>query len=82
MKEDPVTAVAVVTLVTTGVGLFTVRTKVAVPVPLGLVAPIMMLDVPLATGVPDMSPEVEFSDRPAGNPVALKLVGELVAAIV
>ena len=32
-------------------------------------------------GVPEINPVVVLTDKPAGNPVALKLVGELVAMI-
>ena len=33
-------------------------------------------------GVPEMTPVLVFNDRPSGSAVELKLVGELVAAIV
>ena len=59
----------------------TVSTKVAVPDPAALVAPIVTLVVPVAVGVPVIRPVVVLTDSPAGSPVALKLVGVLLAAI-
>jgi hypothetical protein len=38
--------------------------------------------VPAVVGVPEINPVLVFTLRPAGNPVALKLVGLLVAVIV
>jgi len=46
-----------------------------------LVALIVTLDVPAAVGVPEIIPEVGFTVRFAGKPIALKLVGEFVAVI-
>jgi hypothetical protein len=46
-----------------------------------LVAPIVTLDVAAAVGVPVIFPVEELTLRPAGNPVALKLVGLLLAVI-
>ena len=67
---------------TAGVGAaVTVSVRVAVPVPVALVALSATLLVPAAVGVPVMAPLVVFIVRPAGRPVALKLVGVLVAAI-
>ena len=60
---------------------FTVRVKGAVPVPPLLVALIVTLEVAAVVGVPEIKPEVVFTDRPAGKPVALKLVGEFDAVI-
>ena len=48
-----------------------VRLKVAVPVPPALVALKATLKVPLAVGVPEMRPDVVFTERPPGKPVAL-----------
>jgi hypothetical protein len=59
----------------------TVKLKVAVPVPPALVALKLMLEVPAADGVPEMSPVTVLIESPAGKPVALKLVGLLVAVI-
>jgi hypothetical protein len=58
-----------------------VSVRVAWPVPLVLVAPRVTVEVAAAVGVPEISPVVELTDRPAGNPVALKLVGEFEAVI-
>ena len=46
-----------------------------------LVALIVTMDVPAVVGVPEINPVVVFTDKPAGNPVALKLVGLFVAVI-
>ena len=74
-------AVAVKVEVMTGAA-WRVRTRVAVPVPVELVAERVTLKVPDATlGVPDMRPLVVLMERPPGRPVALKEVGELSAAI-
>lgn len=51
------------------------------PVPPAFVALIVGLNVPAAVGVPEMSPLAVFTLTPGGNPVALKLVGELLAVI-
>ena len=59
-----------------------VRVRVAVPVPVTLVAPRVTLEVPAAVGMPLIAPVEGLTERPAGRPVALKLVGELVAVIV
>ena len=65
-----------------GVGLLLmVITKVFVSVPALLVALIETLEVPATVGVPEISPEEVLTVNPLGNPAALKLVGELVAAI-
>jgi hypothetical protein len=55
--------------------------SVAVPVPVELVAPIVTELVPAADGVPVMAPVEVLTDNPEGSPVALKLVGLLVAVI-
>jgi hypothetical protein len=59
-----------------------VNVSVAVPVPPALVALSVTLDVPVVVGVPDITPLDVITDSPAGNPVALKLVGLLLAVIV
>jgi len=59
----------------------TVRFKVALPVPPLLIALKVTLEIPAPVGVPEIKPEVVFTVRPAGNPEAPKLVGELVAVI-
>ncbi len=56
--------------------------RVAVPVPVELVAEMVTLKVPAATlGVPEMRPVPVLIERPPGRPVALKEVGELSALI-
>ena len=76
---------AVNELLITGAGGFaaaTVSVNVAVPVPPALVALKLMLEVPVALGVPEMTPVEVLTERPDGKPVALKLVGVFVAVIV
>jgi hypothetical protein len=68
-------------LVIAGGASVTVKVRGALPVPALLVALNITLEVPTLTGVPEIKPEVVFTVRPAGNPDAPKLVGELVAAI-
>jgi len=65
----------------TGAAGLIVKVNVAVPVPPELVALIATVYVPAVVGVPEIKPELVFTDRPAGSPVALKLVGLLVAVI-
>jgi len=67
--------------VTTGGAKLTVRVRDALPVPALLVALSVTLEVPAAVGVPETKPETVFTVRPAGNPDAPKLVGELIAVI-
>jgi hypothetical protein len=63
-----------------------VITSVALPVYMqGLVplfAPMVTLVVPAAVGVPEITPVLVLTLRPAGSGLALKLVGLLVAVIV
>jgi len=62
-----------------------VITKVALAVLQGLaplLALMVTLVVPAVVGVPEITPVLVFTLRPAGSPVALKLVGLLVAVIV
>ena len=59
----------------------TVIFNVAEPVPPALVALIVTLDVPAAVGVPVIAPVEVLTLKPAGRPVALKLVGLLLALI-
>ena len=70
-------------LVITGDGTtaVTVSVRCPLPVPPLFVALTVTLEVPALVGVPEIKPEVVFTVRPAGNPVTLKLVGELVALI-
>ena len=44
-------------------------------------AVMVAVKLPVTNGVPEMTPEVAFTVSPDGNPVAPKLVGELVAVI-
>jgi hypothetical protein len=67
--------------VITGLAGSTVKVRVAVPVPVAFVAPIVTLELPAAVGLPEMIPVVVATLKPAGNPVAVKLVGELLPAI-
>ena len=50
--------------------------------PAPLVALIVTLVVPAAVGVPENTPVLALTLRPAGNGLAVKLVGLLVAVIV
>ena len=61
---------AVVALVINGAAGLMFRVRVAVPVPLLLVALNVTDDVPIAVGVPEINPVAVFTDSPAGNPVA------------
>jgi hypothetical protein len=77
----PTVPVAVVLLLITGAAIDTVSVRVAVPVPPLLVAFKVTVEVPAVVGVPEMRPDVVLTVRPAGNPDAAKLVGELLAVI-
>jgi len=61
---------AVVALLITGAAGLTVSVKVAVPVPTPLAALSVTVEVPAAVGVPEIMPDVVFTNKPAGNPVA------------
>ena len=61
--------------------LLIVKVSIAVPVPALLVALNVTDDAPAAAGVPEINPVAALIDRPAGNPLAPKLVGEFVAVI-
>jgi hypothetical protein len=81
VKAIPRVAVALKVEVMTGAAL-RVITRVAVPVPVVLVAERETLKLPAATlGVPEIRPVVVLIERPPGRPVALKEVGELSALI-
>ena len=60
---------------------FMVSVRVAVPVPAALVALSVTLALPAVVGVPEITPVVVPIDSPAGRPVALKLFGLFVAAM-
>ena len=70
-----------------GGGKSIVKLSFSLSVPLALVALIVMgfpfvtLNVPAVVGVPEINPVVVFTVKPAGNGVALKLVGLFVAVI-
>ena len=81
MKAEPRVAVAVKVEEMTGAALRVIM-RVAVPVPVELVAEMVTLKVPAATlGVPEIRPLLVLIERPPGRPVALKEVGELSALI-
>src|SRR5579862_8805842 len=65
-----------------GVALLMVKVSVAAPVPPELAALKLTLDVPAVVGVPEIMPVEVSTDNPPGSPVALKLVGPLLAVIV
>ena len=73
--------VAVNVLVMTGGGGRTVNTSVAEPLPPALLALIVTELVPVADGVPEITPVEVLILNPVGSPVALKLVGLLVAVM-
>ena len=74
-------AAAVKVEVITGTALMVI-TRMAVLVPVALIAERVTLKVPAATlGVPEIRPVVVLIERPPGRPVALKEVGELSALI-
>lgn len=60
---------------------WTVRVRVAVPVPPALVAESVMEYDPTIVDVPDITPVDVSTDIPEGSPEAPKLVGEFVAVI-
>ena len=70
-------------LVITGIGMGETKviTKVALPVPPALVAVMVTATGPGVVGVPEITPVVVSTVNPFGRPVALKLVGLLVAVI-
>ena len=55
----------------TGGGGLIVKVKVALPLPLLLVALMVTLYVPAVVGVPEINPVLVFTLKPAGSPVAL-----------
>ena len=71
-------------LFTTGAPSVIVKVTASDPVPVALVAATVTLLVPVAVGVPEITPVLAFKDKPAGKVPALilKLVGLLVAVIV
>jgi len=81
VKAVPTVPLVVPLLVMAGGETYIVKVSSALPVPPPLVALRFTPNVPAAVGVPEIKPEVIFTPRPAGNPDAPKLVGELVAVI-
>ena len=55
--------------------LLTVMSSVPLPVPLALLALRLTTNVPLADGVPEITPLAVLMLRPGGKPLAPKLVG-------
>jgi len=78
---DPAVVEAGLIEVVVGTGLLIVKVSVALPVPPALLALMATVYVPAVVGVPEITPVVVFTANPAGSPVALKLVGLLVAVI-
>jgi hypothetical protein len=68
---DPAVVEAGLIEVVVGTGLLIVKVRVAVPVPPGLVALMVTLYIPAVVGVPEITPVLVFTVRPAGRPVAL-----------
>ena len=58
-----------------------VSERMELPVPPELEAVRVTVEVPAVEGVPEISPVLVLTERPEGNPVAPKLVGELVPVI-
>ena len=82
MKATPCVPVAVVELVMTGTGGLTVMVNVLLPVPPALLALMVIEDVPVLGGVPEITPVAVLTLNHPGRFVALKFVGELVAVMV
>ena len=71
MKATPTVPVAVRALeITGGAEGLMVIVRVALPVPREFVALIVTVKVPVAVGVPEITPVEVFTVNPAGNPVA------------
>jgi hypothetical protein len=68
-------------MLSTGAADAMVSVNVALPVPPAFDALIVTVDVPAAVGVPEINPVPLFTVSPAGNPVAAKPVGVLLAVI-
>lgn len=58
------------------------KARVADPEPPALVAPSVTVDVLAEDTVPEITPVLLLRVKPVGNPVAVKLVGPLLATIV
>ena len=68
-------------LVITGGPWVIVNVTTMLPMPVAFVADTVTDDVPAVVGVPEIRPVAVLTLNPAGKPVALKLVGLLVAVI-
>jgi hypothetical protein len=66
----PTVALAVATLVIEGAAITTLNVSVALPAPVAFVALSVTVDVPVAVGVPEISPLLVLTLKPAGNPAA------------
>ncbi len=80
MPSEPLAVVALV--MTGGPPPEIVMVSVAVLGPLAFPAVIVTVAVPDVVGVPEIIPVLASTDRPAGKPVALKVVGLFEAVIV
>ena len=78
----PAVPLAVVALLITGADRMIVSARLCVAVPAPLVAERVTFVCPAAVGLPEMTPVVLLIDKPAGRPVAPKLVGPFFAATV
>lgn len=61
---------------------YTVKVSVWLPVPKGLMAESVIVLVPAVVGLPEITPVTELRLKPAGRPVAVNLVGALLAVMV
>ena len=61
---------------------YTVKVSVWLPVPKGLMAESVIVFVPAVVGLPEITPVTELRLKPAGRPVAVNLVGALLAVMV
>ena len=60
---------------------YTVKVSVWLPVPKGLMAESVIVLVPAVVGLPEITPVTELRLKPAGRPVAPKLVVSLMTLI-
>ena len=78
----PIVPVVLNALVIAGLGgVTTTSDSVEEPVPPAFVALMVAANVPLALGVPEISPVDALTPNPGGRPIAPKLVGLLLAVI-
>ena len=81
VRGTPLVPFTVAGLVMPGAESAIVIVTARLPVPVPLVALTFVVKTPLAAGTPEMTPFAVLTTSPGGRPVALKLVGPLVAAI-